>query len=261
MQGISEEMEILLTEAKRFYKLALARDYALTANTLDTLNLNKNRRAVLVTGGFHTAGIKKLLKENNIGYVTLTPKVVNGVDEQTYIRRMMEVRYDFSKGEFSEKRIAARKAGKDGSSWTLAAAALWGNIFEAIADGQYDLENDQILTGLVDSLSFEQLNEQLNEWMQKGENREFIESLEKGSVERLLKVVSEVYPESVSGQIAQISRQNATQKQLAVSVFRRTYAAEYPGLVALVELYFSKPEHAAAVTTIEDDEGGFIAQG
>ena len=64
-----------LPDMERFYKLAQERDSILVYNTLNQMKKKNTDIAVLVSGGFHTDGITKLLKEKQVSYIVVTPKV------------------------------------------------------------------------------------------------------------------------------------------------------------------------------------------
>lgn len=64
-----------LPDMERFYSIAEERDGVLVYNTLDQMRKRKADIAVLVSGGFHTDGITKLLKEKQVSYIVVTPKV------------------------------------------------------------------------------------------------------------------------------------------------------------------------------------------
>lgn len=64
-----------LPNLERFYQLAAERDIALVRNTVNKMEQENAKLAVLVSGGFHTDGITSFLKENDLSYVVITPKV------------------------------------------------------------------------------------------------------------------------------------------------------------------------------------------
>jgi hypothetical protein len=64
-----------LSDMERFYHLAEERDGALVNNTLDVMRRNNAAIAVLVSGGFHTDGVTRLLKQQGISYIVVTPKI------------------------------------------------------------------------------------------------------------------------------------------------------------------------------------------
>jgi hypothetical protein len=64
-----------LPDIERFYHLAEERDGILVNNTLDVMRKNNAEMAVLVSGGFHTDGITRLLKEQGVSYIVVTPKI------------------------------------------------------------------------------------------------------------------------------------------------------------------------------------------
>lgn len=71
-----------IKKVEQFYRAALDRDKVLIQNTI--LNMKESRKPVsaLVTGGFHTPGIEKYLKEHDYSYVVVMPKIKNAIDEQ-----------------------------------------------------------------------------------------------------------------------------------------------------------------------------------
>lgn len=60
-----------------FYLLAEKRDELLIENTLNKLAEQKNDMGILVVGGYHTSGITRYLREADISYVVITPKITN----------------------------------------------------------------------------------------------------------------------------------------------------------------------------------------
>ncbi|MDD5670016.1 MAG: hypothetical protein PHN49_00065, partial [Candidatus Omnitrophica bacterium] len=58
-----------------FYQAARRRDTVLTGNLVALMNENKREVAVLVTGGFHTDGIKQMLKEQGLSYILISPAI------------------------------------------------------------------------------------------------------------------------------------------------------------------------------------------
>ncbi len=61
--------------AKDFYRLALKRDDVMVQNAIQLLHQSKQKNLVLVTGGFHTAGLERNLQSRDISYLTLRPSM------------------------------------------------------------------------------------------------------------------------------------------------------------------------------------------
>ena len=61
-----------------FYSAAGQRENELVNNTLNVMEHNSQTAAVLIAGGYHSDGIKKLLADKNISYVVITPNAVHG---------------------------------------------------------------------------------------------------------------------------------------------------------------------------------------
>lgn len=74
-----------------YYAIALVRDKPLSEHARELAEKNAGQSVVVVTGGFHTAGIENYFKEKKISYVTVAPVVESHTsrDEALYIKRMM----------------------------------------------------------------------------------------------------------------------------------------------------------------------------
>jgi hypothetical protein len=83
--GLDREV---IEESKKFYRLALERDIALTENTLKSMKQYHKDKAILITGGFHTQGITNALKEKDISYVVICPTIGPDDYEKLYNDRM-----------------------------------------------------------------------------------------------------------------------------------------------------------------------------
>ncbi|MDP8292492.1 MAG: hypothetical protein P9M04_01615, partial [Candidatus Orphnella occulta] len=71
-----------------YYEIALKRDIALVDNTLRRMAVEVKDSAILITGGFHTRGIVNILKQLDISYIVVCPKVGTGDYEEIYQNRM-----------------------------------------------------------------------------------------------------------------------------------------------------------------------------
>ena len=60
-----------------FYSEAIARDRAMADNLFDAMDKNRASVAVLVTGGFHSTGIEKAMKEKGIITLSFVPKITS----------------------------------------------------------------------------------------------------------------------------------------------------------------------------------------
>ena len=73
-----------LPEMENFYTLADQRDKVLIKNTLRAMDVKGEKAAILICGGFHTQGITQLLKQKEISYIVITPKVSSKMDSELY---------------------------------------------------------------------------------------------------------------------------------------------------------------------------------
>ncbi|NQT05996.1 MAG: hypothetical protein HQ575_00475 [Candidatus Omnitrophica bacterium] len=79
-----------LATLENFYNVAFERDEAFLRNSLEKMNKERARFAVLITGGFHTKNLTRLFKENAISYLVLTPNLTQATDEELYDRVLKE---------------------------------------------------------------------------------------------------------------------------------------------------------------------------
>ncbi len=92
----------------KFYEIAIKRDTALVENTLSSIEKFRKDRAILVTGGFHTAGITNILKQKGISYVVICPNVGDGDCEKIYQDRMARKIPDVAEmAEFFKQTLSA----------------------------------------------------------------------------------------------------------------------------------------------------------
>ena len=89
-----------LPSLEKFYNLAVERDLALVKNTVSKMKRERARVAALVSGGFHTDGITRFLKENELSYVVITPKVNNLQGDNLYRSVLLGEKNEFD--EFYE---------------------------------------------------------------------------------------------------------------------------------------------------------------
>ncbi|MDD3906312.1 MAG: hypothetical protein PHS46_07300 [Candidatus Omnitrophica bacterium] len=62
-----------------FYSIAIKRDKALVDNTLKEMSKEKQNVAVLVTGGFHSEGMSRLLEKEGVSYIVICPSITKDV--------------------------------------------------------------------------------------------------------------------------------------------------------------------------------------
>ena len=80
-QAVTESMPRL----EDFYAIAIKRDKALVDNTIQAMRKEDLQVSVLITGGFHSEGITKLLEKQNISYMVVCPNITKDV-ETPYIK-------------------------------------------------------------------------------------------------------------------------------------------------------------------------------
>ncbi|MDX9703776.1 MAG: hypothetical protein RBU23_12150 [Candidatus Auribacterota bacterium] len=75
---------------EQFYTVAKQRDKALLENLIAQMKQHTAKTAVFIAGGFHTKGITAQLKEKDISYVVVAPKVSRVPESNEYISMIME---------------------------------------------------------------------------------------------------------------------------------------------------------------------------
>lgn len=90
----NEAVAASIPKLEDFYSIAIKRDNALVDNTLDAMKKEKLQVSVLVTGGFHSEGITKLLEKQGISYLVVCPSITKDVPSP-YIQVLTNQRTPF----------------------------------------------------------------------------------------------------------------------------------------------------------------------
>jgi hypothetical protein len=77
---IDENME----QFNDFYQVGIAREQAFIKNLVSKMEKSKQQVAVLITGGFHTPGVSRLLKEKGYSYAVVAPTITKKSDSSLY---------------------------------------------------------------------------------------------------------------------------------------------------------------------------------
>ena len=85
-----EEVTKVQTAAYGFYEAARRREDVFYEKIDSVMRKESLNKAVLITGGFHTDGITELLREHEISYGTLTPRLSEKSDESLYRNVMLQ---------------------------------------------------------------------------------------------------------------------------------------------------------------------------
>lgn len=73
-----------LSELEHFYDIAYKRDIEMSKNALKKIEESGSKVSAIVTGGFHSYGITKSLKEAGYSYIVISPYAKTGIDEENY---------------------------------------------------------------------------------------------------------------------------------------------------------------------------------
>ncbi len=85
------ELQEGVDNAVEFYQLSEARNKVLFQNTLENLKKHNKEKTVLVTGGFHTSGITRLMREEGISYVVVSPKMGSDYEVTGYQQQLLNL--------------------------------------------------------------------------------------------------------------------------------------------------------------------------
>ncbi len=86
--GIKTDTEMIvnnLGRAEEYYQLAFKRDEAILQNSLEKMGQDGDSVAVLITGGFHTPRLTRMIKEKDYSYLVIAPKITEISDQNLYI--------------------------------------------------------------------------------------------------------------------------------------------------------------------------------
>ncbi|MDP2911876.1 MAG: hypothetical protein Q8N76_06065 [Candidatus Omnitrophota bacterium] len=73
-----------LAELEHFYDIAYKRDVAMSGNALKKIEEANSKVTAIVTGGFHTQGITKALKDSGYSYIVISPYSKTLINEENY---------------------------------------------------------------------------------------------------------------------------------------------------------------------------------
>ncbi|MBI3252398.1 MAG: hypothetical protein HYZ52_03640, partial [Candidatus Omnitrophica bacterium] len=97
-------LEKAIPSARRFYEIATERNKILLDNTLKRMREEKTHVAALITGGFHSEGISKLMDEERLSYLIVMPKFDEKSPNRPYIailtQKPKEIEEEFKDSDF-----------------------------------------------------------------------------------------------------------------------------------------------------------------
>ncbi len=115
--GLPSQLEILdqdLERVERFYSAALTRDRILIGKAVEKMESSNQHISAIVTGGFHTPGIEKYLREHDYSYLVIAPRIEKNIDlakesklyEDALARKPMNLEKNLTEAFFSPKSAA-----------------------------------------------------------------------------------------------------------------------------------------------------------
>lgn len=76
--------------ASEFYELTYRRDEAFVNRMIGKMDAKGESKAVLVTGGYHTPNLKRMLQDRGISYVSILPQVLHETDMARYRKLVLK---------------------------------------------------------------------------------------------------------------------------------------------------------------------------
>jgi len=89
-KGDVTRLDKLMDEVEYFYRIVIERDSHFIGNVLNRMKEAQTDRTVLITGGFHTDGVTRLLRKDNLSYVVVIPRIDVKQGAETYLKVMLE---------------------------------------------------------------------------------------------------------------------------------------------------------------------------
>ncbi|MDP8217935.1 MAG: hypothetical protein P9M03_04345, partial [Candidatus Theseobacter exili] len=83
-----------INSATGFYSAAIRRDNVLIENALSKMKEEKASSSIMLSGGFHTLGITRILREKQKSYVVITPMITTVSENTPYQAIMLDDRLD-----------------------------------------------------------------------------------------------------------------------------------------------------------------------
>ena len=79
-----EYIDPRLKELEDFYKTVKDRDVAMVDNSITEIEKRNAKVSALISGGFHTKGITRLLRDQSYSYIVVSPYSSTDIDEENY---------------------------------------------------------------------------------------------------------------------------------------------------------------------------------
>ncbi len=117
--------------AEDFYLLTYERDQAFVRNMLQKMREEKEDKAVLIMGGYHSPNVKALLKEANISYVTVSPQIFRETNHKRYEKILFSRAPVTNFSPVSRPVVSGAERGMD--AWALEQSAAAKGFNEAVA--------------------------------------------------------------------------------------------------------------------------------
>lgn len=91
---IKSGYEDAFKKCEGFYQLTYLRDQKFMENILPKMDQERQNKAVLITGGYHSPNIKFLLKKRGISYICLTPQILHETNMKRYEKILLRANFN-----------------------------------------------------------------------------------------------------------------------------------------------------------------------
>lgn len=104
MQGlVTPEIQDAFQSAKLFYRLARQRETVFYYMINQGMQMEAEAKSILLTGGFHTAGVFEKFREDEVNYGVLMPQVSGEINRDNYISAMLDADHSFFETQTIER--------------------------------------------------------------------------------------------------------------------------------------------------------------
>ncbi len=229
-----------------FYAIAIKRDKAMVDNTLEAMNKTGSKIAVLVTGGFHSEGMMKLLERQGVSHMVVCPSITK--EAQTpYIQILMNQRTSFE-----DILTTPKEAVKKNMLAPLPRTWATGEVYAELK-GKSDILND----GDLENFRNEWIERNVSEWLSARRNIVFGNRASTRSVLEdafkldFMKSATEVYGVD---RTAEAQAQRLCAEVMKSSAFERVFNSMMPATGVIGVMPPTRPTSAQGAVMVVNGE-------
>ncbi|MDP2912610.1 MAG: hypothetical protein Q8N91_01200 [Candidatus Omnitrophota bacterium] len=205
-----------------FYSIALKRDKALVDNTLNAMKKEKQKLVVLITGGFHSEGIAKLLEKQGVSYMVVCPSITKDAPTP-YIQILTNQRTPLEDILVNAPTPETKQGGGMLAPYIISGAKQLTKREIAEIDKAVSKVNEQGLADRLEDFEYKWVKSYINIWISRAEK-----FAGKRSLSRDREILEQAFRIAVDSAVAKnkISRENRDLvHRLAAAAFEEIFKA------------------------------------